>query len=195
MSTLIESKVYEADDGKRYRLALTLVDAGWSNDLVCQFCEQYESGVYPIVGREFSTRNRDIKEFKEFTTTLGTRGFAVMVDLYKDRYAAILKRKWRGDCLQPNGQFNCPIDITDAQLKELTTENKQPKIDKLTGKRLGYEWHRPAHAKNELWDLIIYNACALDMVAYDICFTRLGLEFIDWIQFWGLIESEALYIE
>ena len=195
LSDLIENKVYTADDGKRYRIALTLVDAGWNNDIVCGFCEQYTAAVYPIVGREFSNRNRDIKEFKEFTTTLGTRGFAVMVDLYKDRYAAVLKRRWKGDCLQPNKHFNAPIDITDAQLKELTTENKQPKIDKLTGKRLGYEWHRPPHAKNELWDLIIYNAAALDMIGYDICFNQLGLEFLDWIQFWSLIEKEGSYLE
>ena len=195
LSQIIEGKIYKADDGKRYRISLTLVDAGWSNELVCKFCEQYASAVYPIVGREFVARNKAIKEFQPFTTALGTQGYSVLVDMYKDRYAASLKYKWDGDSMQPYYHFNAPVDITDDQLKELTVENKQPKIDKVTGKKLGYEWHRPSGARNELWDLCVYNAAALDMIAWDTCINQLEQEFVNWMAFWDLCESRALFYE
>ena len=195
LSEIIENKRYTADDGKKYRISLTLVDAGWSNETVCKFCEQYASAVYPIVGREFVARNKAIKEFQPFTTALGTQGYSVLVDMYKDRYAASLKYKWDGDSMQPHYHFNCPVDVTDDQLKELTVENKQPKVDKTTGKKLGYEWHRPSGARNELWDLCVYNAAALDMIAWDTCINQLDQEFVNWMSFWDLCESKTLFYE
>ena len=192
LSDLLENKIYTSDNGREYRIALTLIDAGWSNDLVCGFCSQYAASVYPIKGSDFKA-TKTIREFREFTTTLGTRGYVVNVDLYKDRYAAILKRRWRGDTLQPNSHYNVPSDMTDKQLRELTVENKQPRIDARTGKRLGYEWFRPSNARNELWDLTVYNAAALDMVAYDICFNMVGIEFVNWLEFWQLCETEKLF--
>ena len=195
LSELIEDKEYTADDGKRYRIALTLVDAGWSYQLVCEFCEQYAAAVYPIVGREFKTANLANKEFKSMTTTLGTLGYVVNVDRYKDKYAASLKRKWRGDCVQSPGHMNLPSDINDRQLKEYTVESKRPKTHKETGKVLGYEWFRPGGSRNELWDLTVYNSAALDMIAHDICMTQKEMEFVDWLEFWRLLEVERVYYE
>ena len=60
---LIEDQVYEADDGTKYRVALTLVDAGYANDTVTTFCSDYEAGVYPILGRDRPGKNQTIKEF------------------------------------------------------------------------------------------------------------------------------------
>ena len=185
--------MYLSDDGKQYRISLTLIDAGWSNELVCRFCEQYSAAVYPIVGREITARNKAIKEFQPFTTVLGTSGYSVMVDMYKDRLAAAFKCKWDGAGVQPHYHFNAPIDVTDAQLKELTVENKQVKIDKLTNKRLGYEWHRPGGARNELWDLCVYNSAAMDMIAWDVCLNQLGEEFINWVAFWDICDTRRLF--
>ena len=195
LSELIESKQYTADDGKRYRIALTLVDAGWSYSLVCEYCEQYAAAVYPIVGREFKVTGTVNKEFKPITTSMGTPGFVVNVDRYKDRYAASLKRKWRGDSTQSNGHMNLPADITDTQLKEYTVESKRPKTHKETGKVIGYEWFRPGGARNELWDLTVYNAAALDMIAQDVCMEQNGMDFVDWVQFWQLLETQAVYFD
>ena len=193
LEKIIEDKVYLSDDGKQYRISLTLIDAGWSNELVCRFCEQYSAAVYPIVGREITARNKAIKEFQPFTTVLGTSGYSVMVDMYKDRLAAAFKCKWDGAGVQPHYHFNAPIDVTDTQLKELTVENKQVKIDKLTNKRLGYEWHRPSGARNELWDLCVYNSAAMDMIAWDVCLNQLGEEFINWVAFWDICDTRRLF--
>lgn len=189
---LIEETEYTADDGKRYRIAVTFVDAGYSNDTVTTFCKDYDSGVYPILGRDRPAKNQTIKEFAEFTTQSGTVGYRILVDHYKDRLAPVLRREWveeAGD--QPVYHFNAPVDISDKQLKELTVESRREKIDD-KGNTVHY-WHRPGNAKNELWDLIIYGYSCVEILAWGICIQHFELETIDWPTFWDYIENEKLY--
>ena len=192
---LIEQDVYVADDGRRYRVQITLIDSSWSNNLVLQFCSSYQTGVYPIIGRETPSKNQSIKEFAPFTTQLGTMGYRITVDIYKDRFSSALRRTWDGVSEQPHSFFNAPYDMTDKQLRELTVEYKREKIDKNTNKRIGFEWYRPSGAKNELWDLLIYNAAALEMVAWDVCLNQLERENVNWSAFWQLLINDQTYIE
>lgn len=184
---VIEAQEYVADNGTRYRVQLTLVDCGYLTDTVYRFCERYESGVFPVRGRESPPRNAPIKEFWKYTTEGGMLAWAASVDMYKDRWSAALRRSWDGQSQQPEGYFNAPIDATDEQLKELTVETRREKIDKSTNRRLGFEWHRPSGANNELWDLLIYNNVALDIIAYDVCLQQMQLESIDWDVFWSAL--------
>lgn len=91
---VIEEKIYTASDGKKYRVALTLIDAGYANDTVTTFCQDYAAGVYPILGRDRPGKNAKIKEFEQFTTQSGTLGYKILVDHYKDRIAPVLRRSW-----------------------------------------------------------------------------------------------------
>jgi phage terminase large subunit GpA-like protein len=189
---LIENKVYEADDGKLYRVQLTLIDAQYSADTVHQFCGEYSGGVHPIRGMPQPTKGAQIKEFSEFTSKLGTVGYNVTVGIYKDRLSAALKREWDGLSLQPNWHPNFPQDYPDQFFKELTIEVKKEVIDPKTQKRLGFVWTgKDAHA----WDLCVYGSAAHDMIALDICERELGLEYIDRPKFWALCESEGLFWE
>ena len=190
---LVEDTEYVADDGKRYRIQLTLVDSGYRTDTVYQFAAEYEVGVYPVKGREAPPKSATIKEFSDYTTPMGTTAYNVTVDLYKDRWSAALRRGWDGHSLQPVGHFNAPVDINDRQLKELTVETKREKIEKSTGKRVGFEWHRPSGAPNELWDLLIYNNAALDLIAWDVCRKQLEMEFVNWTAFYDLLLDQRVY--
>ena len=87
---LIEEKTFKADDGCEYGITLTLIDAGYSTDTVVTFCAPYASGVYPIMGRDRPAKAQTIKEFAPFDTQLGTRGYRILVDHYKDRIAPVL---------------------------------------------------------------------------------------------------------
>jgi phage terminase large subunit GpA-like protein len=192
--TLVENPhLYTADDGKEYPIALTLVDSGYRSDHVYTFCNDYVTSVIPIKGQDTPSKRAQLKEFNEYQTPLGSPAFHVAVDMYKDRWSAALRRGWDGMSRQPMRQFNAPTDVTDAQLKELTVEAKREKIEQTTGKRVGWEWHRPSGARNEFWDLLIYNNAALDMVAYDVCRRQLDLEFVNWQGFYDLIENEQVY--
>lgn len=190
---LIENKEYLSDDGKRYRLALTLVDAGYIYESVVTFCSQYPQAVYPLVGRDVPPKSATIKEFWPFTGPSGVTVYGVVVDYYKDRWAVNLRRYWDGKSDQPEGHFNAPVDTTDKQIKELTREVRREKKDKLTGKVVGAEWHRPKGADNELWDLLVYNSAALEMIAWDLCVNQFELDRLDWPQFWEYCATTEQY--
>lgn len=189
---LIEDRVYNADDGKQYRIAITLIDSGYLTDQVYRFCGEYESGCFPSKGRDPQSTNIRDKEFTEFTTPNGLRAFAITVNFYKDRWSAALRKEWDGQGIQPINYFNAPLDVTDDQLRELTVETKREIIDKTTGKRRGFEWHRPSGAKNELWDLLVYANAAVDLVAWGAC-KELGLDFTNWQAFWDYCFTQKAY--
>lgn len=184
LADIIEHKEYGADDGKKYRIAWTLIDAGYSNDTVTQFCSRYEAGVTPSIGRDRPGKNQTIKEFSEFTTQAGIVGYKIVVDHYKDRLAPVLRRTWTEAAgLQPPHHFNCPIDATDEQLKELTVETRAEKEDE-DGNVTIY-WKRPGSAtRNELWDLLVYGHAQIEIVAWQICIQHFEAETVDWAGFW-----------
>lgn len=189
LRSLIETKRYDADDGKNYGIGLTLIDSGYRADDVYTFCAEYSVAVFPVKGRD-STQAANLREFSEFKTPNGQVGYGVTVDFYKDRLSSALRRGWDGLTLQPPGHFNAPLDATDKQLKELTVETKREKIDSKTGKRLGFFWHRPSGAANELWDCLVYGSAALDVVAHDICVRQLELEAVNWHEFFSILETQ-----
>jgi phage terminase large subunit GpA-like protein len=190
---LIEDQEYVADDGKKYRIQLTLIDSGYRADDVYRFSAEYAAGVFPVKGRDAPPKSASLKEFSEFTTPNGIRAYGITVDFYKDRWSAALRRGWDGLGLQPQGHFNAPVDASDPQLKELTVEVKRERIEKSTGKRLGFEWHRPSGANNELWDCLIYNNAALDLIAWNMCRGELGLDFVNWVAFFDLVQQQKLF--
>jgi phage terminase large subunit GpA-like protein len=187
----IEGDGYVADDKSRYRIQLTLVDSGYRSDHVYRFAAEYAAGVNPVKGREWQAKNVTEKEFSSFVTPTGVTAFLVTVDRYKDRLSASLRREWDGMDLQPVGLFNAPVDVTEKQLRELTVETKVPK----PGAGGGYEWRRPSGAANELWDLYVYNAAALDLIAWDVCRNQLKLPTVDWAAFWEYCEQHRPYFQ
>lgn len=190
LAELLEQKIYKADDGRRYKIQLTLVDSGYRLDQAHDFCGGYSVGVYPVLGRQMPVGNSRVMEFSQFETAKGGTAFMVTVDIYKDRLSAALRREWSGQGLQPYGHFNAPADVTEKQLRELTVETKLPK----PGSKGGYEWRRPSGAANELWDLLVYNSAGLDIIAQNVCESR-GLDAVDWPFFWEVLTNEQIFIE
>jgi len=189
---LLEEKIYTADDGKKYNIALTLVDAGYANSTVTTFCSAYASGVYPILGRERPAKNQTIKEFAPFETQMGTVGYRILVDHYKDRLSSVLRREWVEEAgTQKQYHFNAPIDIGDKPLKELTVEYRKEKRDERG--IVTYVWHRPGNARNELWDLFVYGNAGVEILAYSVCIEHFELKSVDWPRFWDYLENERIY--
>jgi len=190
LSAVIEEKEYEADDGQKYGVALTFVDAGYANDTVLTFCAQYDSGVHPIIGRARAAKNQRIKEFDPFRTQSGVLGYKLLVDHYKDRMSSVLRRQWDPEIQgQPIYHFNAPMDATDKQLTELTKEYRKEDTDP-QGNTF-YVWHRPGNAPQELWDLLGYGYASVDVLAYSICIGFFKLETINWDDFWKFAMDSA----
>lgn len=180
---LIEKKTYVSEDGDKYGIIFTLIDASYIPDTVSNFCAEYQAGVYPIMGRPRTMFTGRIKEFSEYKTQTGQIGFYISVDHYKDRLAPVLRREWSPkDGVQQKYHFNIPVDATSKQLKELTRERRTPKTDERG--RTVHIWYRPPGAPNELWDLTIYSHAAVEILAWHYCVRQLEMEAISWPDFW-----------
>lgn len=191
---LIEEKVYIADDGTAYKIAITFIDAGYANATVVSFCGDYTSNVYPILGRKTAGSKQSIKEFTEFTTQSGTLGYLITVDHYKDRMATVLRREWYDiNGIQKEYHFNAPVDLSDKALKELTVETKKEKTDEKGN--ITYEWHRPSGVDNELWDLLMYGNASVELIAKKICIDHFKMENVDWAKFWEYLEMEKVFFD
>lgn len=180
---------YVSDDGRKYPLLLTLVDSGYDGDTVYRFCAQFPSGVYPLQGRD-APPARGRKEFTAFTTSLGTTAYGVTVNIYKERWFNRLRVQWSGSGSMPEWFVSVPEDATPKQIKELTNEWRAKKVDARTGQVLGWEWHRTKGVANELWDLLIYNTAAAEMVAANVCLEQYGAESVDWAAFWNFLSHQ-----
>lgn len=175
--------------GRDHDVALTLIDTGYNYDTVCTFCDQYEAGVIPIVGRPRTRQT--VTEFSEFTTKTGLAGYKIVVDVYKDRIAPALRRDWSPENgTQPKYHFNVPQNATTRQLKELTREHKEVKSDDRGN--TWQVWYKSAGAKNELWDLLVYGHAAVEIYARAVCLEVLELDEPDILEFWKHVENELL---
>jgi phage terminase large subunit GpA-like protein len=188
---LIEEKVYTADDGRQYRISVTMIDASYSTHTVVDFCGQYASGVYPIMGRDRPAKYQTIKEFAEFTTQSGTKGYRLLVDHYKDIMAPVLRREWSGETQQTKYHFNAPMDYPDNLVKELTAEIRRKQTDDRGV--VTYVWHRPSNAHNHEWDKLGYGYASVDIIAWDLCVVAFKMETVDWVQFWTYQREQLLH--
>ena len=187
---LLRERVYTSDDGRQYRIQLTLLDSQYNQNIVLDFCSAYSAGVFPIRGTELPKKGSRIREFSEFDTKLGTRGYNITTTIYKDKLSAAMNREWSGQGFQPDGHPNFPMEYPDQFFKEFTKETKREKIEEKTGRSLGWSWvGRDAHA----WDLTVYNSAALDIIALNVCMLQLDLEYVNRKAFFDLCESKGLF--
>lgn len=185
----IDNLRYKTNDGRELPISVTAVDASYRTDTVYSFCAQWETGVYPLRGRDKPIRSGRMKEFDVLESAIGTRYLAVTVDLYKDRWSAALKRQWNGVDKMPRNFLSVPGNLPDKALNELTVEYVREKRDPQSGKLLGTYWHRPGHARQELWDLLVYNTACLEVLAHDVCTNELEIDALIWSEFWAVIED------
>ena len=184
-----KERVYKDEDGRQYEIMLTLIDSGYANDTVINFCALFHAGVYPIVGAARPAYGAKIKEFDIFHTQLNTFGYRIIVDHYKDRLAPVLRREWLPEYgKQSRYHFNAPACISNDQLTELTVETRKKKTDERGND--SWVWVRPSGARNELWDLLVYGHAAVDIIAYKICIEDFELETVDWNEFWQYMENQ-----
>lgn len=195
LGDIIDNRVYKNNDGREFRIQVTGVDASYRTETAYTFCNQWESGVYPLRGRDKPIKSGKVREFDVTESSAGVRYFAVTVDLYKDRWSAALKRQWNGVDKMPRNILSVPADTTDAALNELTVEFVREKRDPQSGKLLGTFWHRPGGSRNELWDLLVYNTAAIEILAHSVCVDELGIELLLFSEFWQVTEDGRYWLD
>lgn len=193
LKKLITDKEWYSDDGYTYKAQLTLIDSSYAAATVYEFCAQFPVGVTPIQGKDNLGKGAVLQEFNAFETRLGTQAFTIKVDLYKDRMAIKLRDDWDQNDLMPDGLFSAPLDIPDKVLKHLTVEYKRQKKNERTGQPMGWEWYRPSGSRQELWDLMIYAAAGIEILAWNWLVVQEEREYVDWGEFWQVVMSEKVF--
>lgn len=193
LGEIIDSRTYTSG-GKTYPISITMVDASYLPDTVYSFCGQWEAGVFPLRGRDKPVKGAKFSEFEVRESSMGTRYLSLTVDIYKDRWSSALKRDWNSTGSMPRNNWSAPSDISNKALKELTVEYKQEKRDPSSGKILGTYWHRPNGARQELWDLLMYNTGALELLAFEVCEQHLALDYLSWADFWDEAEKGLYWV-
>ncbi len=188
LNELITHKRYIADDGKKYGISLTVIDSGYAQHQVLEFCSETD-GTIPIKGIPDAQRGATFAEFKMVETKLGISAFNVNVGFYKDRWYSSLKRPWLESDRMHEYCFNTPSDVKEEQLKELTAETRVEDKNEVTGALRGFKWHRPSGRDNELWDLLGYNNAAIDILAWDLIVRQGERDQVNWLEFWDFCRT------
>lgn len=189
LSDLIDSKYSDGID-REYHIQMTLIDSSWLTSEVLRFCEQYESGVFPIQGNA-NPQKGPTREFKRISdaSQTGVDGWHIYVNHYKNRLSSVLHAKPRPDTeLAVGDSVSFPVEIADKTLKEMTAEERVEK--KLPNGRTQMEWKRTG--RNELWDLTVYNMAARDILGFTICREHFELPTVEWPQFWDYADEIRL---
>jgi phage terminase large subunit GpA-like protein len=188
---IIEEETWVADDGKKYRAAISLIDAAYRTGTVYEFVSEYTYYVYAIMGRDMPQANANMAQFTEYNKK-GITAYNVTVTIYKDRLAADLRRDWNDGELQPIGYPNFPEDYGDDFFREHEAEEKVKK--KFANGRVGYVWkQKNENDPNHAWDCDVYNNAALDMLCYDVNLYDLKQDRIDYTAFWDYIETNKVF--
>jgi len=201
LEKIIENEKWESDDGKIYKITMTLIDAGYNTDTVYEFCKQYSHGVYPIFGREWLADGVPFMlATKKTIEKAGCLCYHINTNLLKDRIAASFRRDWSTGEIQPVWCPNFPEDLRDDYFRQFENEYKSEKFDKKTNKRLGFFWVKKFNTENEAFDTYVYNIAALEIEAEFICTLEeqkggLGLGTAQWLDFWEFAGRGGYYVE
>lgn len=198
LADLIENKVYEADDGKRYRIAMTVVDSGHYTDWVYAFCGRFASGVYATKGQDWIKNGETYQKFNQ--ATLDRIGlplaYHVNAGKLKDRISRSLNvLEWNENSFQDEWYPNFPEDFHDDYFKMFEAEEKVEVYDKLTNQWLKTIWRCKFGAPNHGFDTYVYNLAALEIFAEDICRNDLNMGFLHWPSFWKVARAGLFYID
>lgn len=144
-----------------HKVSLTLIDCGYLQDQVYRFCAKFGTGVYPLRGVA-KYNGKQAYKLVEVEGYGSLQCLNVVVDFYKDRLSAWLKKKAFDDGTFPWGACFYPADYKDAYFKQYSNEQKMEEVN-AKGEVTGYKWkRRNQNAPNHAWDCRVYNLAAFD---------------------------------
>ncbi len=196
LANYIDTKVFEGDDGKLYRIAMTFVDSGHYTDAVYAFVAGFGSGVYACKGQDWIKNGETFQVFSPQTLSrIGLPlAYHVNTGKLKDRISRSLNMlTWEGNELQPEWYPNFAEDFRDDYFKMFEAEEKVDVYDKVTNKWEKTIWKAKQGADNHAFDTYVYNLAALEVFAEDFCRNDCGLGFLHWPTFWDYAKRGAFY--
>jgi len=200
LEKFIYEQIYIDNKGRQYRIQNTFIDSGKYTEYVYKFCSAYLVGVYPIKGARALKGNIPYRSMSKqvIEKSMCTDVFEINTTRFKDHIAANLQRsEWITDMKQPDWYPNFPQDLKDDYFKQFEAESKVEVRDAVTNEWRGSFWKQKSGVDNHAFDTYVYNLAALEMFATVICMSEdyLGLDSLDWNQFWLYAKTGAFYID
>jgi len=187
-----------ADDGKVYRIQITLVDSGHYTEFVYEFVKRHSFGVYACKGKDWINTGETYALFSAAALEkIGMpQAFHVNTGKLKDRISAALTSSfWETDKFQPLWYPNFPEDFRDDYFKMFEAEKKV--FTKLKGAEniTRVSWVQEFGKDNHAFDTYVYNLAALEIAAEYYCKYTLQMEAINWRVFWDEAKKGVFYEE
>ncbi len=183
------TKTYKLANGDKTSIMMCFIDSGYATNTVYHFSENFESGLYPIMGIPKSGIRKTLAIKKNKVTGFDTIRYDLVVDIFKDELASYLRkdRPLIGNIFPP-GYCHFPRDYTDVYFKQLTAETKFLKSDSRGNEY--YVWENRSKKRNEALDCRVYALAALYHILDAVSAELEKEENITWSQFWDHLEEE-----
>jgi phage terminase large subunit GpA-like protein len=160
---------------QQLRLRVCLIDSRFRRDEVLDFARSWNPVVKMVAGVErdtpvpFGTIRIDKHPRTGLILPNAMTIWTVNVGWFKDIVAARMSKAMaeaKDNDSAPNaGRIHLPSDLPEGWLKQLASEHK---VKERTGKNERLRWIlKPGHARNEAWDLLVYNAAAARLIRVD----------------------------
>lgn len=165
------------------------VDAGYNTPTVYEFCDQYDDGVFPVMGD--SRVGKKAQLFIE--KSLEDRGFQVKRinlftdDLKQELYSYLSKGIPEPGQNYAKGYCHFPDEYGEKYFRQLTAEEKFPEKDKFGKTR--YAWHLKHGRRNEAHDCRVYAMGALLFYATKKWELMYPDDKFSWPDFWKWCED------
>jgi phage terminase large subunit GpA-like protein len=192
----ISDKRFIADDGKIYRIQITIVDSGHYTEYVYEFVKRHSFGVYACKGKDWINTGETYALFsKSALEKIGmAQAFHINTGKLKDRISAALTSSfWETDKFQPLWYPNFPEDFRDDYFKMFEAEKKVFTKLKDSENITRVSWVQEYGKDNHAFDTYVYNLAALEIAAEYYCKERLYLPALNWRAFWEEAKTGAFY--
>jgi phage terminase large subunit GpA-like protein len=195
LEAYIENKRFAGDDGKIYKIAITLVDSGWNTEYVYAFAMRYPSRIYACKGTDTFRAGETYKLFDKGTLIrIGlSLAFHINTSKMKDRISNSMSLlSWNEKEFQPPWYCNFPEDFRDDYFKMFEAEERVNEYDQYNRYRRTI-WKPKRGIPNHAFDTYGYNLAALEIFADAYCREVLEFPGIDWNAFWDAIKNNGFF--
>jgi phage terminase large subunit GpA-like protein len=194
----ISDRRFVSDDGKVYRIQITLVDSGHFTEFVYEFVKRHSFGVYACKGKDWINTGETYSLFsaKALEQIGMAQAFHINTGKLKDRISAALTSSfWETEKFQPLWYPNFPEDFRDDYFKMFEAEKKV--FSKIKGAEniTKVSWVQEFGKDNHAFDTYVYNLAALEIAAEYYCKLTLQMEALNWRAFWEAAKTGEFYEE
>jgi len=167
-------------------IKMALIDCGFNTTQVYQFCENYTSGVFPVMSEPFNSTSKNIFNIRPVPGYATSRVNIQSGQLKSELYGYLFRSDLDDDGRLPDGYCVFPEDYGEEYFKQLTAESFTP--TKMKSGAVRWEWKKNRE-RNEALDCRVYSMAALYVLASTVQDEISPDEPISWDAFWGILGS------